>query len=146
MGKKEFIEEYISGAYKSVGGCVAKAKDAAPFCKNPKGAYKNQRLDYPKSEYTDIAENVNGEIFVLRFTSDKFPTNRKLPNRGNKNGPPCTEAGFTGSDNCLVPEYFYNREKFMITDGAIFMVDQHGNERIVAYFDDRGDSFKFAPV
>lgn len=71
-----------------------------------------------------------------------FPTNSNLPNRGDKNDPPCTEAGYTGSDNCLIPEYYYQYSE--ISNGAIYEIDQDGNERMAVYWDE--DLNKFVEV
>lgn len=55
-----------------------------------------------------------------------------MPNRTNGNVPPCTENGFTGRDNCLIPEYYYNYKEAPITNGVIYVIDQLGNEKMVA--------------
>lgn len=68
----------------------------------------------------------------MRFTSSTCPDNTALPNRTNGNTPPCTETGFTGSDNCLIPEMMY--EESPITNGAIYEIDKEGNEVMVGYW------------
>ncbi len=127
------LDGYLSGTYTTAGSCIAKAEDAAPFTNNPDDVYKNLRLDYKGSDYGNIAANPDGKVFVMRVTTTAGPDDISLPNRSNGNTPPCTETGFTGSDNCLIPEYYYKYSP--ITNGAIYEVDQDGNERMKAYWD-----------
>ena len=66
----------------------------------------------------------------MRFTSTACPDNKSLPNATNGNSAPCTESGFTGSDNCLIPETMYGKSP--IKDGAIFVIDKDGKEYLAA--------------
>ena len=141
---KETMESYISKEWKTVRNCASKAADAAPYTTNSKEVYENLRLDYKGDkieepdgsirysggrDYENLAKT-GGEVYVLRFTSKTCPDNKSLPNRTNGNSAPCTESGFIGSNNCLIPETMY--EESEITDGAIFMVDKDGNEYLAA--------------
>lgn len=138
-----------------VGNCCAKAADAAPYTTNSKEVYENLRLDYKGDKieepdgsirytggrYYENLAKTGGEVYVLRFTSKTCPDNKSLPNRTNGNSAPCTESGFTGSDNCLIPETMY--EESEITDGAIFMVDKDGNEYLAAVWNTKDKVFEY---
>ncbi|MBQ2982940.1 MAG: hypothetical protein IJD58_12625 [Lachnospiraceae bacterium] len=130
-----------------IGGCNAKAADAAPYTTNAKEVYGNLRLDYEGEEkvkedgsveytggrmYKNLADT-DGKVNVIRFTSSFCPDNTSFPNRNTGNSAPCTETGFAGSDNCLIPETLYDRSP--ITDGAIYEIDKDGNESMVAVWD-----------
>ena len=123
------VRGYCKEGWKTVGNCCAKAEDAAPFTGNVKMAYEHLRLDYTGNPYKAMAKN--GEsMYILRFTSKVTPDNSQLPTRFNGNTPPCTENGFTGSSQYLIPETSYGWSD--ITDGAIYEVDFEGNESLVA--------------
>lgn len=116
-----------------VSGCASKAADVAPYTNNMEQAYETLRLDYQGTPYKGIVEN-NGDMYVMRFTSDYCPSNGDYPKMDGSqpwNKSPCTGTGFTGSTEHLVPEYTYGRGQD-ITDGAIFKVDGDGNETMVA--------------
>ena len=134
----------------AVGGFVAKAEDAAPFTNSMSETYESMRLDYCTSPYTDAEQN----LYIVRFLTDESdivkyeipyspefkgdmtasnPNQQQIPNRTNGNTPPCTENGFTGSSQYLIPETYYERSK--IEEGAIFKIDNMGNESLVAIFD-----------
>ena len=153
---KATMESYIEKKWKTVRNCASKASDAAPYTTSSKEVYENLRLDYKGEkivesdgsikytggmEYKNLAET-GGEVYILRFTSKTCPDNKSLPNATNGNGAPCTESGFTGSDNCLIPETMYDEST--ITDGAFFMVDKDGNEYLAAAWDI--DEEKFVEV
>jgi len=96
---------YLAGDYNTVGKCVARAEDSAPFTSPKSTSYNNDNL----------------------------------PNATNDNIPPCIETGFTGSDNCLIPEYYFGYSE--ISNGAIYVIDQDGNEKMAAYYDERKEKF-----
>lgn len=132
---------YLAGDYNTVGKCVARAEDSAPFTNNPGEVYENLRLDFKGSDYGNVAADTAGKVYVVRFTSPKSTSynNDNLPNATNDNIPPCTETGFTGSDNCLIPEYYFGYSE--ISNGAIYVIDQDGNEKMAAYYDERKEKF-----
>ena len=76
----------------------------------------------------------------MRFTSRNCPDNNMIPDRTNGNSAPCTESGFTGSDNCLVPEFMYPESE--ITDGAIYEIDKDGNESMFAVWNTKDKFFE----
>ncbi len=126
--------KYLSGEYTSVGGCVTKAADAAPFTGNVKQAYENLRLDYVGTPYKELVEN-GGELYIIRYTSSDIPKNADIPKLNPKYGPPCTESGFLGSSEHLIPEYCL-KKKGKITGGAIYKVSSEGSESLLGYWDD----------
>ena len=118
-----------------VSGCVARAQDVAPFCKSPEEAYKNCRLDYNGTPFRECVDN-DKPIYVMRFTSEKcesagIPTGYE---------PPCTNTGFVGSKDHLIPETVY-KSKTEITSGAIYCIDSKGRETMVAYYDAKKHKF-----
>lgn len=83
-----------------VSGCASRASDVAPYTKNMKQAYETLRLDYEGTIYKEMVEN-NGDMFVMRFTSDYCPQNTEFPKMDGSqpwNKPPCTGTGFVGTD------------------------------------------------
>lgn len=118
-----------------VSGCASKASDVAPYSNNIEQAYETLRLDYNGTMFKEPAEN-NGDMYVMRFTSDYCPSNSEYPKMDGSelwNKPPCTGTGFTGSSKHLVPEYTYGSGQ-AISDGAIYRVDAKGNETMVAFW------------
>ena len=131
------LSEYIreKSPRTDISGCASKAKDAAPYTNNISQAYETLRLDYEGTVYKEIVEK-NGDMNVMRFTSDYCPQNSEYPKMDGSepwNKPPCTGTGFTGSREHLVPEYNYGRGR-EISDGAIYKVDIDGNETMVAFW------------
>ena len=91
------------------------------------------RLDYQGTPYKELADN-NGDMYVMRFTSDYCPSNSDYPKMDGTekwNKPPCTGTGYTGSKEHLVPEYTYGLGQ-EISDGVIYKVDCEGRETLVA--------------
>jgi len=127
---------YIDGTYRQVGNCVARACDAVPYTTNGDSAYRNLRLDYPGTVFEGLQ---NGEdMYVIRFTSKHVPSNSDIPLK-NDNLPPCTGTGFVGSENHLIPEYKYPYTD--VSEGAIYQIDQDGNESMVAVWDQFENKF-----
>ncbi|SHN49056.1 A nuclease family of the HNH/ENDO VII superfamily with conserved AHH [Butyrivibrio hungatei DSM 14810] len=130
---KDTVEKLLSGEWNTVRGCTAKASDAAPFTGTPGQIYKNLRMDYAGNPYKAIVEN-GDEVYILRYTTDDVPTNLDYPKLDPNYGPPCTESGFLGSPEVLIPEYTHiNPAK--ITDGAIYKLNPDGSEQLVCYWD-----------
>ena len=118
-----------------ISGCASKASDAAPYTNNMEQAYETLRLDYKGTAYKKLVEN-NGDMYVMRFTSNYCPSNSEYPKMDGSepwNIPPCTGTGFTGSGEHLVPEYTYGRGR-EISDGAIYKIDANGQEIMVAFW------------
>ncbi|WP_292139414.1 AHH domain-containing protein [Butyrivibrio sp.] len=130
---KKTAEKLLSGEWKTVQGCTAKAADAAPFTGTPEQIYKNLRMDYAGTPYKAIVEN-GDEVYILRYTTDDVPTNLDYPKLDPNYGPPCTESGFLGSPEVLIPEYTHTNPA-KITDGAIYKLNPDGSEQLVGYWD-----------
>lgn len=143
---EDAYQKYIDKERTTVKGCASKASDITPYTNNVEEAYKNIRLDYPNSSFEKDANN-NGDMYVMRFTSKDCPSNSDYPTVGpeTRYTPPCTENGFLGSSDLLIPEYEYSKDNGSpITDGAIYKIEHDGTETIVAYWD--SDYGYFMPV
>ncbi|MCR5460116.1 MAG: hypothetical protein K6F51_09490 [Acetatifactor sp.] len=140
---KDTAMAFVKESYDTVGGCVSKACDAAPFVYNVESAYDNLRLDYfQENEKTGKNDNPypklkdeKKDIYVLRYLGDSTNLSRSYPDLAKKFIPPCTETGFLGGDQYLIPEYFVPN-RVQIYDGAIFCIDKDGNEMLFAYMVD----------
>ena len=132
---EEQVKEYIrkEDPKVQVSGCASKAVDVVPYTNNISQAYETLRLDYQGTPYKELADN-NGDMYVMRFTSDYCPSNSDYPKMDGTekwNKPPCTGTGYTGSKEHLVPEYTYGLGQ-EISDGVIYKVDCEGRETLVA--------------
>ncbi len=126
------VGKYLDGSFTQVGGCVAKANDAAPYTTNGEAAYKNLRLDYPGTKYEGFQSGEDMYVIRFKYTDDYVPSNSDIPLQAD-NKPPCTGTGFLGSEEHLIPEYTHDYTD--ISDGAIYKIDKDGNEIMVAMWD-----------
>lgn len=135
----EVFEKYTrdESPITNVSGCATRFEDVADCTNNLKQSYETLRLDYEGNPYKAEIES-GGEMYVMRFTS-KHPLRIDEYPKSDESNPPCTGTGFTGSEHHLVPEYRYE-EKSQITDGAIFLVKDNGEEYLAAYW--KRDHFK----
>ncbi|MCR4832575.1 MAG: hypothetical protein K5900_03280, partial [Butyrivibrio sp.] len=136
------VDGLMDGGWNTVRGCTSKAVDAAPFTGTPEQAYRNLRLDYNGTPYKDIVDK-GEDIYILRYTTDDVPKNVDYPKLDPKYGPPCTETGFLGGNDYLIPEYTHTSQA-KITDGAIYKVSPDGTEKMVGYWDASKNGFRNA--
>ena len=81
-------------------------------------------------------------MYVMRVTSDYSPSNKEYPKTSEGSKPPCTDTGYTGSKENLIPEYQYPKDGAPIKDGAIYKVDHQGNETLVATWNKKTKEFE----
>ena len=102
------------------------------------------RLDFKNSEFKEKSEQKK-PVRVVRCLCDYEPTNDEymlVDAAHSYNNPPCTGQGFVGAEKELIPEYTYGRPGQNIKAGAIFEIDEDGNEYLAAVWDKRKGQFK----
>lgn len=145
LGKSEDdLKWYMGGpdgkTQAQIGNFVSKAEDALPSTENYAEARESLRLDYGDSKDPFYPEN-GKELFVVRYQSDKsdlpnmaVPYNNELdPSATDPTAAPCTGNGFLGGEDTLIPEY--KAERKGISDGAIFHINDKGEEEVYAVYD-----------
>ncbi len=146
---KDDAIKYIEKGWNTLTGCFSKAEDAAPFVYNIQSAYVHLRLDYNENPYKEVMAK-KGEVYVLRCTlKEASITNDDYPTSAKGYPPPCTETGYTGSPEYLIPEYCkkYDPNALVkIQEGAIYCLNYDGEEKLIAVFDPYVDEGKFVDV
>lgn len=138
------IEKYLNGSYAEVGGYVAKAEDVHDI-KSYKDLIESLRLDYTDGGGNRPFPKKEGPYGIIRYKTDQ-PHDASIPygekfGGTNKDGPPCTQNGFTGSRNGkTVPEFKFE-ERLPPTDGSELYEVIDERERLVGIFDEVKNRF-----
>ncbi|MBT2680550.1 hypothetical protein J7E38_16190 [Bacillus sp. ISL-35] len=132
------IENYLSGKYTEIGGYVAKVEDVSNV-RMYDDVIETSRLDYTLNDGTRPYP-VNGTSYgMIRFKTTQsdmveIPYGERFGGN-NKDGPPCTQNGFTAARNgMVVPEWTFNG-RFKPKPGAELYHVENGQETLIAIFD-----------
>ncbi|MFC0190195.1 ribonuclease YeeF family protein [Fictibacillus aquaticus] len=142
------IENYINGRYGTIGGYIAKAEDVHHI-KSYKEFVESLRLDYIDGSGSRPFPEEGGSYGIIKFKTQfvhnvEIPFGEKFNGGHNKDGPPCTRNGFTGSRNgTVVPEYKFDNY-YMPKHGAELFQVIDGKEILIGVYD--GMKERFVPV
>lgn len=145
---KDDVINYVEKGWNTLTG-GSKAEDVAPFVYNIQSAYVHLRLDYIENPYKDVMAN-EGDVYVLRCTlNNPNITNDDYPTLDKGYSPPCTETGYAGSPEYLIPEYCKKLnpdDLVIIKEGAIYCLKYDGKETLIAVFELAEKGGKFVDV
>ena len=124
-----------------IGGFIAKAEDALPTTESYQEARESLRLDYSLGKIIPYPEN-GKKMYVVRFNAkeayhaqETVPFNKEIdPAVDRVTDPPCTGNGYLGGKDSLIAEYEANRGN--ISDGAIFIINDQGEEELYAVYNE----------
>ena len=133
-----------SGCGAQIGGFIAKAEDALPTTESYQEARESLRLDYGKTTEPLAYPEDGKKMYVVRFNaSNDFHANERVPYNKELDSSvdtgmdaPCTGNGYLGGKDSLIAEYEARRNN--IRDGAIFIINDQGEEELYAVYNDKG--------
>lgn len=134
----------------TVGGFIAKAEDALPTTESYQEARESLRLDYGDAENPPFPED-GKKMYVVRFQAKNqfYDNSTSTPYRkafdensdlDKNNDAPWTGNGYLGGKKSIIPEYKKDG-RGTVNDGAIFMINDKGEEELYAMYDESEGHF-----